>query len=443
MRRNASRVCSTVATPSSVRAEPSATTPTTLAGLALHLADQRGDLRRRRGRTPRPACAPPRRRPRTRGPARRRGRPRSRRSAPAGSSARRAPVIVVTIPPISPSARRDPRSRRRPRPRRRRRARIALGRRGGGGDALAGDLARLLGGLGGGERGLRAGAGGAVGLLHGVAGGLDHAHLALGALGDVGDGAGDLADGAAGLLGGARDLLEPAETLPGAARDLRRSARRARCTSRCRPSIAALGLGEHRVEGGARAARARRCVRTSSGVVVGVAARVKSPPAAASRPSVSSVRQCSSRLRRRDHQRAHRADDAARDQRPRCAVASSSETTNDDQQQARARRSARPRRASTVALRRRPRPSPAAASIVVNELVHLRADLAGVEVARAGAVLGVADGLGARLARARRPAPCSTIVACAMKLRRSCRVARDERRELLRRRPAASAPHRP
>ena len=43
-------------------------------------------------------------------------------------------------------------------------------------------------------------AGGAGGLLDGLAGGLDHPHLALGALRDVGDGGGDLADGAAGLL---------------------------------------------------------------------------------------------------------------------------------------------------------------------------------------------------------------------------------------------------
>ncbi len=46
MASNASRVCSTVATPSAVRRPPSATTPTTFCGLGLDLADQRGDLAR-------------------------------------------------------------------------------------------------------------------------------------------------------------------------------------------------------------------------------------------------------------------------------------------------------------------------------------------------------------------------------------------------------------
>ena len=80
---------STVATPSSVRAAPSATTPTTWRVCAC-ISPIRSRSRPRRAGTPRPACAPPRPRPRTRGPARRRGRPRSRRSAPAGSSARPA-----------------------------------------------------------------------------------------------------------------------------------------------------------------------------------------------------------------------------------------------------------------------------------------------------------------------------------------------------------------
>ena len=69
-------------------------------------------------------------------------------------------------------------------------------------------------------------AGGAVGLLHGGAGGLDHPHLALGALGDVGDRVGDLADGAPGLLGGGGHLLRGGGDAAGARARRRRSARR-------------------------------------------------------------------------------------------------------------------------------------------------------------------------------------------------------------------------
>ena len=90
----------------------------------------------------------------------------------------------------------------------------------GGADAVLGDPAGLLGGFGGGRRGLGAGAGGAGRFLHGLSGGLDHADLALGAMGDVGDGGGDLADGATGLLGGGRHLLRGGGDGPGTGRDL-------------------------------------------------------------------------------------------------------------------------------------------------------------------------------------------------------------------------------
>ena len=88
-RSNASRACSTVAAPSSVRRRAVLDDVDGAGGLGLDLVDQRRRSSRRRAGTPRPACAPPRRRRRSRGPARRRGRPRSRRSAPAGWSARR------------------------------------------------------------------------------------------------------------------------------------------------------------------------------------------------------------------------------------------------------------------------------------------------------------------------------------------------------------------
>ena len=62
--------------------------------------------------------------------------------------------------------------------------------------------------------------GGAGGLLDGLTGGLDHADLALGALGDVGHGGGDLAHGAAGLLGGGGHLLRSGGDRAGAGGDL-------------------------------------------------------------------------------------------------------------------------------------------------------------------------------------------------------------------------------
>ena len=110
-------------------------------------------------------------------------------------------------------------------------------------------LAGLLGGLGGGGRGLGAGAGGAGGLLDGLAGGLDHAHLALGALRDVGDRGGDLADGAAGLLGGRRHLLRGRGDGAGALGDLGEHAAELRA-HRVVGVDRVLGLAEHLVEGG-------------------------------------------------------------------------------------------------------------------------------------------------------------------------------------------------
>ena len=73
--------------------------------------------------------------------------------------------------------------------------------------AVVGELAGAVGGLGRDQRALGAGVGGARGLLDGVAGVLDHPHLALGALRDVGHRGGDLADGAAGLVGRVGHLL--------------------------------------------------------------------------------------------------------------------------------------------------------------------------------------------------------------------------------------------
>ena len=70
------------------------------------------------------------------------------------------------------------------------------------------------------QRGLGAGVGGARGLLDGGARVLDHPHLALGALGDVGHGGGDLADGAAGLVGRVGHLLGRARHAAGALREL-------------------------------------------------------------------------------------------------------------------------------------------------------------------------------------------------------------------------------
>ena len=68
--------------------------------LGLDLLDQLERSGSLPAATPRRACAPLRRRRRSRGPARRRGRPRSRRSGRAGSSGSAMPVIVSTMPPI-------------------------------------------------------------------------------------------------------------------------------------------------------------------------------------------------------------------------------------------------------------------------------------------------------------------------------------------------------
>ncbi len=87
--RNASRAWSTTAALSSLRRAPSADHVHRAGRLGLDLGDQPADRRRRHAGSPRPACAPPRRRRRSRAPARRRGRPRWPRSAPAGWSGRR------------------------------------------------------------------------------------------------------------------------------------------------------------------------------------------------------------------------------------------------------------------------------------------------------------------------------------------------------------------
>ena len=70
---------------------------------------------------------------------------------------------------------------------------IATGGVLGGGDALTGGVARVLGGLRGRLGGRRCSRRGTGGLLDRVTRGLDDPHLALGTLGDVADGVGDLA----------------------------------------------------------------------------------------------------------------------------------------------------------------------------------------------------------------------------------------------------------
>ncbi len=117
-----------------------------------------------------------------------------------------------------------------------------------GGDALVGDLAGLQRGLGGLAGGVGARAGGAGGLLECLAGGLDHADLALGALGDVADRLGDLADRAAGLLGGRRHLLGRGRDRAGAAGDLGHHVVElaAHAVVAVEPAV---DLDQHRVEG--------------------------------------------------------------------------------------------------------------------------------------------------------------------------------------------------
>ena len=114
--------------------------------------------------------------------------------------------------------------------------------------------------------------------------GLDGAHLALGALGDVAHGAGDLADGAAGLLGGGGELPDAPVRLPGGAGRPRRPSRAV--ARSCRAERAA----EH-VALGARLDVARQ-------VAVGDRLGDRPPSRAASRPSRRTRRPCG-RSRRR------------------------------------------------------------------------------------------------------------------------------------------------
>ena len=146
------------------------------------------------------------------------------------------PVIVSTIPPILLAAGgRGPRSRRRPRPTSRRRrgsrrspaaAAPTPSRATSRAWSAASEVSRALSAL-------RAAA--VAASWHGLAGGLDHAHLALGALGDVADGGRDLADGAAGLLGGRRHLLRRRRDAAGARRHLADQRPELLAHRRCRP----------------------------------------------------------------------------------------------------------------------------------------------------------------------------------------------------------------
>ena len=132
--------------------------------------------------------------------------------------------VIVSDDPADPLATwpTGPRCRRRP-ARRTRRAPDRVGGLRGGVDALAGDLAACsaASAVAVAEVGL---AGGAGGLLHRLAGRLDHADLALGALRDVADRGGDLADRAPGLLGGGRHLLRRGRDGAGVARPRRSAA---------------------------------------------------------------------------------------------------------------------------------------------------------------------------------------------------------------------------
>ena len=139
--------------------------------------------------------------------------------------------------------------------------------------------------------------GGAGGLQHGLAGLLDHPHLALGAHRDVADGGGDLADRAARLVGGGGHLLGRGADRAGARGHLadQHAELRAHVVVGLHP---ALGLGQHLVE------RLRQLAQLVLGADLdrggdGLDLAVRSPSAIAWRPSPRPCRQWSLRLRRR------------------------------------------------------------------------------------------------------------------------------------------------
>ena len=151
--------------------------------------------------------------------------------------------------------------------------------------ALGGDLAGRGGRVGGLLGRLRGRAGGLADLLGRDLGLLDRAHLALGALGDVGHGGRDLADGAAGLLGGRRHLLRRGRQDAGVARDRADELGQALRATRCRrrsPRRAARGSRRRRDTSAELVGRGRRSICGVTGVTVWV----RSPAAKARRPRV-------------------------------------------------------------------------------------------------------------------------------------------------------------
>ena len=151
----------------------------------------------------------------------------------------------------------------------------------------------------------------------------------------------------------AGDLLRAGGDGAGAARDLADQRRRARCTSRCRRRRCAAALSSIALKVLRELPElVGRCGRRAASWL-SAAERVKSPAAAASRPSVSSLRQCSSRLRRRAISARTGPDDAARDhdrERGRDAAARRPSTISSSATSATRASASTP---STVALRRR------------------------------------------------------------------------------------------
>ena len=230
------------------------------------------------------------------------------------------------------------------------------------------------------------------GLLGALAGGLDHPDLALGALRDVTDGVGDLADRAAGLIGRGRHLLGRRSDGRRVARDV--ADQRAELLAHVVVGLdRVLGLAEHLVERLGEPAELVGRVDLDRGRDRRDGDRQVALGAPRPGPSSRPARQWSLSERRRSPSAATgRTTDRVTTMANAAAAASPRQRHDEDQARAVGRGGLGGGHRGGGTLVDAASPGPRAAS---DERVGVRVDLVRVEVARAVAVLVLAD----RLAR--------------------------------------------